>query len=145
MYLVNKYVHSERKFPFDALKVSFSRGWALHSIWLFLLFLLPLVVPFRATFEQKASLGTYFTQLCSIFLNKLTKIIVYAEENKEGVGRVYRKKVSSTKHPMFIKKHDKYTSAVRVYGDENRATSALSKYELLLLLMFVRRKKKSFT
>lgn len=62
---------------------------------------------------------TYFTQLCSTFLNKLTKIIVYV------VGRV-KKKVCATKHPwMFIKKHDKYTSALRVDEDENIATSAL--------------------
>jgi len=61
-------------------------------------------------------------------LNKLTKIIVYAvrSETAGGVKRGKKNFPSTIILGMFIKKqHDKYTSALRVYEDENEATSAL--------------------
>lgn len=79
------------------------------------------------------SLQTYFTQLCSTFLNKLTKLsstLRVKTEKRRGVEWTKKKSFINHHHQhhpwMFIKNMINIcTSSVRVYDDENTATSAL--------------------
>lgn len=84
-------------------------------------------IPYCIFVFPTTSLRTYFTQLCSTFLNKLTKIIVCVS-TRDGRVREKRKKQLLYLY-VHHQKHDKYTSTgTFMFEDEYRVSGTVSKY-----------------